>query len=1171
MLQANGSRSNPGLTVVSRSPLDTVRGWIEGGEKRVEISGLTGSAAAWFISRMLHNIRRPCLVVAPGRKDAERLQRELSFFMSDRRNSDDDCPDRIQTFPPYEITPLAGLSPHGRVVSRRIRSLFSLLEGKDPVVVTSIEALCFRTLPKQAFINAVDYLASGEEADRDRLIERVEAFGYERSPLVEEYGDYSVRGGVIDLYSPLYPLPVRLEFNGDHIESMRKFDPVGQRSRGMLDEALILPACEVIMDEAGLRRARSMGRLPQPYETEKRFPGQEAWLRHFYESLDTVFDYFPNDGIIVALEPRRFDRTASGILDTFETDVEKFRLEAAEKGSPFPEAEGLTVDAAKLYDLIDGLQKIEIDPLVLNHAGDSVSRFEVSGLLNDSEELDIRLASKGRVSLSPLAEKTARRLSSGDCVVVVSRTEKQAARLKDIFENYDVTGGRIVDAWADIPAGAGLYFCIGTLTRGFAWAETGLYVVTEDEIFGARRRRVSRGSRARENGIKWSSFSQIKPGDFVVHEDHGIGRYSGLVTMDVNSRVGDFVIVEYAGSDKLYVPADRIRVLQLYAGADERDPKLDQLGGRSWNAVKTKAKKSVKRIARQLVELYALRKHRSGFSFSPPDNFFREFEATFEHEETPDQVKAIEDVLEDMTSERPMDRLICGDVGFGKTEIALRAAFKAVSDGKQVAVLVPTTLLAEQHYETFKPRLEPFGVRVGVLSRFKTRAEQSELLAKLRSGGVDVVVGTHRLLQKDVEFKDLGLLVVDEEQRFGVKQKEALKKYRSLVDVLALTATPVPRTLHMSMMGVRDLTVIETPPQDRFSVETYLSSYDEGLISGALERELARGGQVFFVHNRVQTIEAVADSLRRLLPGARFAVAHGQMNESELEHTMKEFLSRKIDVLVCTTIIDSGLDIPSANTIIINEVDRMGLAQVYQLRGRVGRANEKAYAYLLLSNGSNLTRDAEKRLQALMDFSHLGAGLHLAMHDLKIRGGGNILGFAQSGHISAVGYELYIKLIEQAVAELKGEEWHEEVDPEIHMDLPAYLPESYIKDMDLRLNIYRRLSRVGVAEELSAMREEIRDRFGHLPVEVTNLLDIMSLRLVLKKHGIARLDVSPGNLLLTFSPHAVMDSERLVSLVSAAPHKFRMHSQYKLRVGLARSRPDVPAVKDALADFDFLS
>ncbi len=1170
MLQANASRSKLGLTAVSRSPLDTVRGWIEDGEKRVEINGLTGSAAAWFISRVLYNISRPCLVVAPGRKDAERLQRELSFFMSEDQKPGEDYPDRLQEFPPYDITPLAGLRPHGRVVSRRIRSLFSLIEGKEPVVVTSIEALCFRTLPKQAFINALEYLAAGEEADRDRLIERLVTCGYERSPLVEEYGDYSVRGGVIDLFSPLYPFPVRLEFNGDRIESIRRFDPVGQRSRGMLDEVVILPACEVIMDEAGLRRARSMGRLPQPHETEKRFPGQEAWLRHFYESLDTVFDYFPGDGIILALEPRRFDRAASGTLDSFERDVERFKLEAAEKGSPFPETEGLAVDAGELYNKTDGLQKVEIDSLALNGAGGSVPTLEISGLLDDSEELDVRLASKGRVSLSPLAEKTARRLTAGDCVVVVSRTEKQASRLKDIFENYNVTGGRIMHAWRDIPAGTGLYFCIGSLARGFAWPEIGLYVVTEDEIFGSKRRRVSRGSRSSENGIKWSSFSQIKPGDFVVHEDHGIGRYGGLVTMNVNNRVGDFVIVEYAGSDKLYVPADRLGVLQLYAGADEGDPKLDQLGGRSWNTVKTKAKKSVKRIARQLVELYALRKHRSGFGFSPPDNFFREFEASFEHEETPDQVTAIEDVLEDMMSERPMDRLICGDVGFGKTEIALRAAFKAVSDGKQVAVLVPTTLLAEQHYETFKPRLEPFGVRIGVLSRFKTRSEQSELMARLRSGVVDVVVGTHRLLQKDVGFKDLGLLVVDEEQRFGVKQKEALKKYRSLVDVLALTATPVPRTLHMSMMGVRDLTVIETPPQDRFSIETYLSSYDEGLVSGAVERELGRGGQVFFVHNRVHNIESIADSLRRLLPGARLAVAHGQMKERELEQTMKEFLSRQVDVLVCTTIIDSGLDIPSANTIIINEVDRMGLAQVYQLRGRVGRASEKAYAYLLLSNGSNLTRDAEKRLQALMDFSHLGAGLHLAMHDLKIRGGGNILGFAQSGHISAVGYELYIKLIEQAVAELKGEEWHEDVDPEVNMDVPAYLPESYIKDMDLRLNIYRRLSHVRTPEELSAMGEEIRDRFGQPPVEVTNLLDIMSIRLLLKKHGITRLDVSPGNLLLTFAPHAAMDSERFVSLVSGAPHKFRMHSQYKLRVGVARSRPDVPAVKDALADFDFL-
>jgi transcription-repair coupling factor (superfamily II helicase) len=501
-----------------------------------------------------------------------------------------------------------------------------------------------------------------------------------------------------------------------------------------------------------------------------------------------------------------------------------------------------------------------------------------------------------------------------------------------------------------------------------------------------------------------------------------------------------------------------------------------------------------------------------------------------------------------MTSDRPMDRLICGDVGFGKTEVAVRAAFKAVSDGKQVGLLVPTTVLAEQHYLTFRKRMDPYSIRVGAISRFKTRAEQSEILGKLRSGKIDVLIGTHRMLQKDVKFRDLGLLIIDEEQRFGVKQKEALKRYRSLVDVLAITATPIPRTLHMSLMGIRDLSIIETAPEDRLSIQSYLSPYDESLIVRALRSELERGGQIFFVHNTVRTIEHMTDKLRKLVPHARFAIAHGKMKERELEKTMMRFLNREVDVLVCTTIIEAGLDIPSTNTIIINEVDRLGLAQVYQLRGRVGRSKDKAYAYLLLSNHSKITRDAEKRLKALMEFSHLGAGLHLAMHDLKIRGGGNILGFAQAGQISAIGYELYLKLIERAIAELKGEEWHEDINPEINIDVPAFLPEDYVIDTDIRLNLYRRLSTLREKYDLEAMAEEMNDRFGPPPHEVRNLLGIMSIRLLLIELGITRLDVERKSLTLTFSQEKKMDSERLVQLINNKPGKFRFLSQYKLKI-----------------------
>jgi transcription-repair coupling factor (superfamily II helicase) len=823
----------------------------------------------------------------------------------------------------------------------------------------------------------------------------------------------------------------------------------------------------------------------------------------------------------------------------------------------------------EITDRFRNFQRVEFSQLELEESAPSTPPFvhRIRGQFDLDVDFEIRLAQKGRVSLAPFAEKVSRWLASKAGVVLVSRTEQQGNRIRDILENYDVHVDRMARGWNEVPDGPGLTICLGRLAKGFTWPDLNLYVVSEDEIFGPKKGRPIQRAKGGIKPLSSSAFGQLKEGDLVVHEDHGVGRYGGLLKMEVARKVNDFAVIEYAGNDKLYVPADRLSVLQKYLGADESNTKMDHLGGRSWDLAKEKAKKSVKRIARQLIELYALRRYRQGFAFSPPDNYYREFEATFEHEETPDQSKVIEEVLEDMASEQPMDRLICGDVGFGKTEVAIRAAFKAVSDGKQVALLVPTTVLAEQHYEEFRTRMAPYPISVGILSRFKTPAEQSETAAKVRSGKIDLLIGTHRILQKDIQFKDLGLLIIDEEQRFGVKQKEALKKYRALVDVLAITATPIPRTLHMSMMGVRDLSIIETPPQDRQDIETYLSPFDEGTIIRALRFEKERGGQIFFVHNRVQTIDLLADQLRRMVPEVRFAVAHGQMKERDLENTMMRFLHREIDVLVCTTIIESGLDIPTANTIFINEADRLGLAQIYQLRGRVGRAKEKAYAYLLLTNGAHLTKDSEKRLKALMDFSHLGAGLQLAMHDLKIRGGGNILGFSQAGHISAVGYELYMKLIEQSIAELKGEDWHEEINPEISMDIPAYLPGDYVADADVRLNLYRRLSSLREKTDLAALMEEIHDRFGPPPQESMNLFGLMSIRSMMKTMGIGRLDVGKESLILTFSQDHRIDPAVLLKRLGSQKRKFHFlpGNKLKLTIGPMPMNEELQRVEEIIA------
>ena len=1129
--------------------------WIYEGTRTVDIAGLTGSARAYFLASFLIEVESPCLVVLPKQKEAARFYRELQFFLPELQSEGEPGQRRLYDFPIYDISPLKGISPHKDVISRRLQALYVLTSHQKPIVVTSVEAALLRILPKEAMLRAMEYLQVGEEMDRERLIRRLDAGGYQRTSLVEEHGDYSVRGGVIDLYPPFYPDPVRLEFWGDQVESIRHFESASQRSTRNLKEVILLPANEIIMEQENIRRARSMGRLPLQMKEMTGFPGQEAWLNHFYENLDTLFDYFSRKGLLVLVDPLQIEKEARLFADRFEKEKEKCLHESEERESFFPELEGILLSPDEFTRVFENYQRIHITDVLIEKDDGLSKSLRLTGPFRLDEDLEIRFAGKGRVSMAPLAEKISRWLGMGSRVVLVCRTEQQASRLREILANYKVKVDEMVNHWSDVSSGRGLSICLGRLSEGLAWPEEGIHVVSEDEIFGPKRSLSRTQKRAVEGGLNWSSFGQLKIGDPVVHQDHGIGRYGGLCKMEIEEKVNDFVIIDYANNDRLYLPADRISILQKYIGADESNPLLDQLGGRSWDVAKEKARKSIREIAKQLVEIYALRKYRRGFAFSRPDNYFREFETTFEHEETPDQIKAIEEVLSDMESEHPMDRLICGDVGFGKTEVAVRAAFKAVLDGKQVAMLVPTTVLAEQHYETFQKRVTPYQVRVAVLSRFRTRAEQMEIIGQVRAGKVDILIGTHRILQKDVSFKELGLLIIDEEQRFGVKQKEAVKKFRALVDVLALTATPIPRTLHMSLMGIRDLSIIETPPEDRLPIETYLFPYDEGTIKRAIDSELERGGQVFFVHNRVQTIEHVARKIMNLVPKARFAIAHGQMREKDLEETMIRFVRREIDVLVCTTIIESGLDIPSVNTILINEADRFGLSQIYQLRGRVGRSDENAYAYLLLTPDAQLTREAEKRLRALMDFTQLGAGIHLALHDLKIRGGGNILGYAQSGHITAIGYELYLKMIEQAIAELKGEEWHEEINPEINVNISAYLPSDYISDTDVRLNLYRKLSSLTEEPDLESMTIEVEDRFGPFPGEVSNLMRVMSIRLFLKRLRVTRLDVTEDGLLFTFAPDATLNPEKLLRMVNKEPKKFQFISDRKFRVRFVRLTP----------------
>ena len=738
-------------------------------------------------------------------------------------------------------------------------------------------------------------------------------------------------------------------------------------------------------------------------------------------------------------------------------------------------------------------------------------------------------------------------------VIVVSHTPGQAERLKELFSHYEVSYQFEGESGLQKALGrppAGIILSVGTLSSGFRNPGEGWALFTEEEIFGERRRLRERRSRSvlSQGGVSLSSYQELRENDFVVHIDYGVGRYHGLKHLKIGGVGNDYLLLEYQEGDKVYVPVDRLNLIQRYIGSEGGSPKLDKLGGQAWQKAKRRAKAAASEMVKELIDLYAARQVFQGFSYPPSDQFYREFEATFDYEETPDQTKAIQEVMKDMENPKPMDRLICGDVGYGKTEVAIRAAYRTVMNGKQVAILVPTTVLAQQHHQTFRERFKTYPVVIEALSRFKSPREQKEILQRLSEGRVDIIVGTHRLLQRDVTFRDLGLVVVDEEHRFGVTHKEKLKQMRKLVDVMTLTATPIPRTLQMALSGFRDLTLIQTPPENRLAIRTFVARFDDETIREAVEREFQRGGQVFFVHPRIQTIYALASHLQQIIPEASLAVAHGQMKGSELERVMLGFVKKEYNLLVSTNIIESGLDIPSANTILINHAEKFGLADLHQLRGRVGRGSHQAYAYLLIPGDLTLSRDAMKRLRAIQEMSELGSGFKLAIQDLEIRGAGNLLGSSQSGYVAAVGLELYTQLMEKAIRELKGEEIVEEITPEIYFHLPAYIPETYVEDPGERLSLYRRLSFSRSDEEVDRLREELADRFGTIPPEVEHLLEVIRVKILLTRLAIRKLEQRPSQMVLTFDGGTKVSSRKVVELVRSGEGRYQFTPDSRLIV-----------------------
>jgi transcription-repair coupling factor (superfamily II helicase) len=1010
-------------------------------------------------------------------------------------------------------------------------------------------------MPGRQLSDYCELVMAGEDTDRDGLIAALTNTGYQVCDIVRQPGDMAVRGGIVDLFPPPFRLdvqgPLRLDFFGDTVESIRLFDPVSQRSLGGLEEAVLLPASDILFPGQGEWATWKQGladamvrfgaggehgsRLMEKLREKVRFPGIEFLLPLLYQdpAPQTLFDYLPAATPCILHDPVTIRQKIALIRERVEANHQEAAQERAvlDPETLFMDLEELEnrLNQTARFDLCSLPDPDAVEPPILQQVGD-----------HSQLRQEIDLQRKKRGVLAPLADRLLNWQHAGDTVILACRSSRQAGHFEEMLANYGVEAVRTGLPLDLAPRPGAVVLVEHPLSRGFDLPEEQLHILSAAELFGEKKLQSRKRKRKQVKGEP-VSLEEINVNDMVVHRDHGLGCFKGLLNMEFAGQRGDFMQLEFRGGDKLYVPVDRLHWVSRYQGLSDQQPRLDQLGSQRWQTAKKKVTEAVWQVAHELLAIYARREMRKGHCFDPPGSLYRELAESFPYDETDGQAAAIEDVLKDLTSDQPMDRLVCGDVGYGKTEVAVRAAYKVMEDGFQVAVLVPTTVLAEQHAATFRERFSEFAVQVACTNRFRTTKEQNQIVRDLKEGKIDIVVGTHRLLSRQISFKKLGLLIIDEEHRFGVSHKEKIKKLRANIDVLTLTATPIPRTLQMSLLGIRDLSVISTPPRHRRSVKTFLARHEDLVIREAVLRELARGGQVFFVHNRVKSIHRVAANIEKMVPQARIAVAHGQMPGRNLEDIMVSFIKHEVDILVCTTIIESGLDISNANTIIINRADHIGLADIYQLRGRVGRSSRQSYAYLLVPSLERLTKDAGQRLRALMDCSELGGGFKLAMNDLQIRGGGNLLGVSQSGHIAAVGYDLYLELLQSTVADLKkqaadgGDSAEPDIDPEVKLRVAAYLPEEYVRDTGQRYQLYRRISLAGNEdpEVLADLRDELIDRFGPLPPESDTLFTMIALKYPLRKLGISKLEQGPANLVFSFVENSPVDPALVLEFIAA--------------------------------------
>ena len=1100
------------------------------------VSGLTASADALYVAAAAQaRPQEAVLFVVPGDGDLEQAVGDVAFFLAALEGlAPSAARHAVLPFPSHEIDPYRGLAPHVGVTAARARALHALAHRTARVVIASAAGLLPRVSAPEKLAAASLELKPGLDISPTDLAELLVDAGFTREDPADQHGEFAVRGGILDIFPAGEAHPVRLEFIGDTIESLRTYDPATQRSLAAIDQIAVIPLRDVLNDDRRatvfdyFTRARSSRVIVSEHDEVETAARRvlEQIARSYQQATGGASDA---SGDAVVTQEEWDDLGADeddGDLIAERAEL-KARRRTAARSRPIVDAPApseLFVD----WELVEQrlaqatrLAELGLDDDASADAGTGGGRLEALPAHHIRCQPAVEM--RGRVADWVAEIKHLR--DNGEAALFVAATPGRAERTLELLKDYDVFA--IPVERAEDARYAALLVAVGRLSRGFRLPDAQLQIYAETDVFEEERRAPERRRSATQAFL--SDLRDLKVGDFVVHIDHGIGVFVGLKQIGIGDNVQEFLELRYAGEDKLFVPVERLDLVQKYTGATR--PPIDRLGGTSWERAKTKVKKAMRDMAEELLKLYAARKAVPGHAFSPDSHWQQEFEGAFEYELTPDQKAAIKDIKRDMEATTPMDRLLCGDVGYGKTEVALRAAFKAVMDGKQVAVLAPTTVLAFQHQKTLRQRFAGFPVRIDMVSRFRSKAEQKESLADLADGKVDIIVGTHRLLSKDVQFRDLGLLVVDEEQRFGVTHKEKIKHLRKKVDVLTMSATPIPRTLNMSLIGIRDMSIIETPPKDRLSIQTNVVKFDQQVIARSIRNELARGGQVYFVHNRVESIFSVGDLLHRVVPEARVVVGHGQMAEESLEHAMLDFIARKYDVLLATTIVENGLDIPNANTIIINRADRYGLSQLYQLRGRVGRSDRPAYAYLLIPPEDNLSPVAKKRLAAIKEFSDLGSGFRVAALDLEIRGAGSLLGGEQSGHIEALGFEMYMKLLEQTVKELKGEELEDDLRATVNLRVDLRVEEAYVPDMNQRLMLYRRVAAARRDEEVERVIEEAADRYGPLPPSVLNLADYGRIRVMADRLGIDTIDREGRTVVLKFRPQAKVDPVRLVNLV----------------------------------------